>query len=79
MDEAKALGLAEGRKIGLDEGKKIGQAEGKSIGLDEGIKKGRYDLLIDLVNSKVLSISDASEKAGLTEEEFMKILTKASK
>lgn len=44
--------------------------EGKREGIKEGIKEGKIEILADLVQDGVLSVEEASVKAGLTEKAF---------
>lgn len=37
---------------------------------EEGFEEGRQSLLFSLVNEKILTLSDAASRAGLTEAEF---------
>jgi len=55
-----------GEKEGLEKGMEIGREEGMKIGREEGM----VDTLISLVKKGCLSVTDAIEEAGVTEEEF---------
>ena len=48
----------------------IGIAKGK----EEGIKEGLLRTLIDLVKNDLLSIKEAAKRAGMSQEEFEKLL-----
>lgn len=37
---------------------------------EEGIQEGRRSLLFSLVNEKVMTVSDAASRAGMSEAEF---------
>ena len=50
--------------------KEEGRQEGIEEGLRKGLREGRQSLLFSLVNEKILTLSDAASRAGLTEAEF---------
>ena len=43
-------------------------------GMREGRAEGRIDALVNLVNKQMLSVEEAALEAGITEEEFRKLL-----
>ena len=51
-------------------GEKEGLKKGREIGRKEGREEGMVDTLISLVKKGCLSVTDAIEEAGVTEEEF---------
>ena len=54
----------------LDRVEAKGIAKGREEGIKEGIKEGTVQVLISLVKDGILSISDASRRAGMSEESF---------
>ena len=64
--DSKAEGMAEGKAEGL--------AEGKAVGLVEGKAEGAQNQLIILVKKGKLSLNDAASEAGMTPEEFEKLM-----
>ena len=75
MEELKAQaredGLEEGRAEGRAEGLQQGLEEGRAEGLNEGIHKGRIQTLATLVNRGVITLQEASEQAGISENDFI--------
>ena len=59
---------AAGTKAGIENGLR----QGIEQGMQQGMQQGRTALLFELVQSGLLSVPQASEKAELTEEEFLK-------
>ena len=55
-----------GREEGLAEGIERGRAEG----LEEGRSEGVFETLCTLVKDSVLTVKDAAERAGISEEDF---------
>ena len=51
--------------------------EGLEEGRAEGRAEGRLSILYDLVNDKVISITEAAHRAGMTEEDFLKRMEKS--
>ena len=51
-----------------------GMAEGKAVGLVEGKAEGAQNQLIILVKKGKLSLNDAASEAGMTPEEFEKLM-----
>ena len=43
-------------------------------GMREGRAEGRIDALVNLVNKQMLSVEEAALEAGITEEEFRRML-----
>ena len=43
-------------------------------GMREGRDEGRIDALVNLVNKQMLSVEEAAREAGVSEEEFRKML-----
>jgi len=66
------------REDAREEGLAEGRAEGKAIGIAEGRAEGRAEggllMLIELVNDGTISIKTAAEKAGMTENDFVKAM-----
>ena len=73
-NEAETMELfrEEGREEGLEEGRKEGIKEGRKEGIKEGRKEGILEILFTLVKDKILTISDAAQRAGMTADEFEK-------
>lgn len=55
-----------GREEGLAEGIERGRAEG----LEEGRSEGVFETLCTLVKDGILTVKDAAERAGISEEDF---------
>lgn len=74
FDQGHAEGRAEGFDQGRAEGEKKGLKEGEKIGREEGEKKGRREERLDnfgsLVRDGVLSLPDAVNRSGLSEDEI---------
>ena len=51
-----------------------GKAEGKAEGLAEGIAEGKMEMIVCFVKDGLLSISDASKRANMSEAEFMRLI-----
>ena len=51
-----------------------GMREGRA----EGRAEGRIDALVNLVNKQMLSVEEAAREAGVSEEEFRKMLRSLS-
>ena len=68
------IGEERGLKIGEERGLKIGEERGLKIGEERGLKigedRGRLLMLVDLVKTGLLSISDAAKFAHMTVSEF---------
>lgn len=65
--------LLELNDLAIEEGREEGLAEGRQEGLAEGQKK----TLLSLVQKGRLSVSEAAEELGITEEEFQRLLDEA--
>jgi predicted transposase YdaD len=50
--------------------------EGREEGILEGRQQGRFQLIVDLVNDKILSLEEAATRADMTVEEFKKRIEK---
>lgn len=61
---------AAGRFEGMVEGKREGRLEGKREGRLEGRLEGRIELLKDMVRDGLLTIKEAAQRAGISEELF---------
>ncbi len=48
-------------------------------GKDEGIAEGQLNTLISLVSEKLISLSDAVVRSGLSEAEFLEKLNQSTK
>ena len=46
--------------------------EGREEGLKEGRKEGILEILFTMVKDKILTISDAAQRAGMTADQFEK-------
>lgn len=59
-----------------DEKARLDTAEnrGRSEGIAEGIIEGRLSAILDLVKDKILTVSQASQRLGKTEEEIQALL-----
>ena len=51
-----------------------GMREGRAEGRSEGRAEGRMHTLVHLVNKQMLSVEEAAREAGVSEEEFRKML-----
>jgi len=51
-----------------------GHTHGKEEGLEEGIAQGRVQTYIELVQKKVVNLSDAAKACDMTEEEFSVVM-----
>ena len=60
----------------FDDGRNEGFIQGRELGLSEGRQEMRLELLTELVHEGVLSIVQAAEKAGKSEEEFKELIQK---
>ena len=65
LDRVEARGEARGEVRGEARGKAIGEAHGKIL--------GARSTLINLVKKNLLSIRDAANEAGMSEEAFRKL------
>ena len=70
VEGAIAKCLKEDRKKWWDEGKEEGMKEG----MKEGMDKGRFDIVVRLLER--FSVGDVSEMVGLSEDEIYDILDK---
>ena len=55
-----------------------GFADGKKLGHDAGRQEGELQMLIKLVNKRLISLQDAAEQAGMSESAFMDEMDKHS-
>ena len=55
------------------EGKAEGRAEGRAEGMQQGRLEERMALLLNLVKDKLLSITEAAKRLGVSEKEFMRL------
>ena len=80
MAESWKEGLARGREEGMAKGREEGMARGREEGMakgrEEGMAKGKILQLVELVKDNMISITNAAMKAGMSEEEFKKLLAK---
>ena len=60
---------------GYEDGFTTAYEIGYGTGIDYGMKKGRLELLCELVNDKTLTLESAAEKAGFPIEQFAIICT----
>ena len=60
----------------FDDGRNEGFIQGRELGLSEGRQEMRLELLTELVHEGVLSIVQAAEKAGKSEDEFIELIQK---
>ena len=74
LDEQKARRFWEEeiRQEGRAEGEAKGRAKGRVEGRAEGREEGGMDMLAGLVKDKLISMTEASKRAGLTVAEFSK-------
>ncbi len=66
-EEGHEEGFVEGRAEGHEEGFVEGHAEGHA----EGFLSGKYAMLYQLVNDKIITIAEAAKQIGISEYEFM--------
>ena len=64
---------AEGKAEGIQQGKAEGRAEGRAEGMQQGRLEERMALLLNLVKDKLLSITEAAKRLGVSEKEFMRL------
>ena len=64
------------KEEGREEGREEGILEGIQLGKQEGIAEGRFQIIVDLVNDKVISLEEAASRANMTIEEFKKRIQK---
>ncbi len=74
LKEGHESGLKEGRESGLKEGRESGIKEGHASGVKEGLATGKVQTLLELVCDGLLEINMAAERAGISVEEFEKML-----
>ena len=55
---------------GYETGEKRGKAEGIEAGKAEGVAEGILKAYIDMVKDKLISITDAAKRVGMTEDKF---------
>ena len=63
---------AETMELFREEGREEGLKEGRKEGIKEGRKEGILEILFTMVKDKILTISDAAQRAGMTADEFEK-------
>lgn len=51
-----------------------GIAKGIEQGIEQGIKQGRLETLFSLVHDKVLKSEEAARRAGMSKEEFVRLM-----
>ena len=61
---------AEQMELFKEDGRREGRKEGRKEGREEGRKEGFLDAMLLLVQDGVLSVKEAAERAGMTENEF---------
>ena len=61
---------------GREEGRAEGLAEGEAKGTIKGKAEGRWTTLVELVHDGLLTVKEASKRAGMTEEAFRKLVTR---
>ena len=78
QETATAMYLREQREIakkeGIKEGIEQGLEQGVEQGKKEGLFQGKLDLLVEMVKEKIITISDAAKRIGLSEREFLKMV-----
>ena len=68
--DAREAGWKEGHKEGFDQGHAEGRAEGRAEGEKKGRREERLDNFGSLVRDGVLSLPDAVNRSGLSEDEI---------
>ena len=63
-------GREEGLPEGIERGRVEGLKEGRAEGLEEGRSEGVFETLCTLVKDGILTVKDAAERAGISEEDF---------
>ena len=63
-------GREEGLAEGIERGRVEGLKEGRAEGLEEGRSEGVFETLCTLVKDGILTVKDAAERAGISEEAF---------
>ena len=62
----------------MREGRAEGRSEGRAEGREEGRAEGSLHTLVHLVNKQILSVEEAAREAGISEEEFRRMLRSPS-
>ena len=68
----RGAGYAEGLKTGIETGREEGRLIGQKEGIQQGREEGALHQLFQLVKESLISPTVAAEKAGMTEEAFLK-------
>ncbi len=67
--------MAAFRDEGYKEGRVEGRAEGREEGRAEGRAEGKLETLLGLVKDGILTLTDATKRVNMTEEEFTAKIT----
>ena len=67
-----AAGILLGEQRGIQQGMQQGMQKGMQQGMQKGMQQGRTALLYELVQSGILNVRQASEKAEMPVEEFLR-------
>ena len=78
MQKGIEKGRQEGIQKGIEQGRQEGMQKGMAQGIEQGIQQGRTHALAELVNDGVLTIEKATEKAGMSVEEFRNAMKNAN-
>lgn len=62
------------KSLARKEARAAGLAEGREVGLAEGRAEGRVSLCVDLVRKGLLSVTQAAEQLGISEDEVRKMM-----
>ena len=71
-------GIEDMRKAERLKGLKEGRKEGRKEGLKEGRKEGEFQMLVSLAKQGLLSMKEAAEQAGMSQEIFVAKLSRQS-
>ena len=63
--------MEELKKDYISQGYNQGLSQGYDRGLSQGYDRGQFQTLIDLADKKYITIQQAAEEAGMSEEEFL--------
>ena len=70
------MGMKQGIQQGMKQGLEQGRTEGRVKGRTEGIAEGQLQMLTKLLDSGAISIKEAADAYGTTEENMEKLLRK---
>ena len=74
LREQRDIAMKEGLAKGIEQGIEQGLEQDVEQGKKEGLFQGKLDLLVEMVKEKIITISDAAKRIGLSEREFLKMV-----